>query len=182
MRIVDSRYEGELRNFTLALRMVQLKARTSTVEAFTGLTADRIRKLRHRYDGGARSRRGKPPQQISHFIHTAREQREASLLAALLNSCGLLAGQRSPQAAAALTTVNNGFLLCDAYGYYLGGIEHPSLDFEYTVCLARCLLEGERLRFVRCVGCGIGMVSEPFPQRHRWCEHCAPRRGRALIH
>ncbi len=174
MRIVESRYDGELRNFDLALRFVQYEARTSTIRAFTGLTADRIRKFGRRYGGNARRHRGKSPQQASCFTHSACVRREASLLGSMLHSCGLLPEEPSPQAAAALPNLRNGLLLCDTYGYYLCGVYRPALSFEHTIFLARCLISGEQLRLVRCAACGIGIVAERFPEGRHWCEHCKP--------
>ncbi len=182
MRIVESRYEGELRNFGLAMRFIQYEARTSTIRAFTGLTADRIRKFRRRYGGDARRHRGKSPQQANSFIHSSREQREASLLGSMLHACGLLPEEPSLRALEALTTLHNGTLLCDAYGYYLCGVYPPALTFEQAVFLARCLVSGEQLRLARCAGCGLGIVAERLPEEPRWCEHCAPPRGHRRTH
>ncbi len=176
MRIVESRYEGELRRFDLALRFVHYEARTATIRAFTGLTADRIRKFRRRYGGDARRHRGKSPQQANYFLHASRQRREASLLGSMFRSCGLLPEEPSPRAGAALPSLRNGILLCDTYAYYLRGVYRPALTFDHAVLLARCLLSGEQLRLLRCTGCGIGIVAEPFPEGPRWCEHCAPCR------
>lgn len=182
MRIMESRYEGELRNFGLALRFVQYEARTSTIRAFTGLTDDRIRKFRRRYGEGAPRHRGKSPQQAGYFIHSASVRREASLLGSMFQSCGLVPDEPSPQAAAALPTLRNGTLLCDTYGYYLCSFHRPTVSFEHTVFLARCLVSGEQLRLIHCAGCGIGVVTELFLESPRWCEHCVPSRGRRPVH
>lgn len=176
MRVMESRYEGEMRKFGLALRFVQYEARTATIRAFTGLSADRIRKLRHRYCENARRHRGKSPQQASHIIHSMRLRREASLLGSLMHSCGMLPDKPSAAAAAALPCVHNGILLCDTYGYYLYGVYRPALSFEHAVFLARCLIGGEQLRLTCCAGCGVGLVVEQFPKTLRWCEYCQPLR------
>ena len=179
MRIVESRYEGELRSFELALRFVQYEARTSTIRAFTGLTADRIRKFGRRYGGSAKRHRGKSPQQAGYFMHSGCVRREASLLGSLLHSCGLLPDEPSAQAVAALPNLHNGLLLCDTYAYYLSAVYRPALSFEHAIFLARCLAGGEQLRLIRCTACGIGIVAERFPERAHWCEHCRPTgRGR----
>ena len=182
MRIVDDRYEGERRNFDLALRFVRHEARTRTIRTFTGLTDHRIRKLWQRYCGGARDtprHRGKSPQQAGYFTRSATVRREASLLAGFFYACGLLPDTPSAQGAASLPGLTNGALLCDAYDYFRVLVHAPAISFEHAVFLAQCLRGGEQLRLERCVQCESHIVVERFPVRPRWCDHCAPaRRGR----
>lgn len=182
MRIVEDRYEGELRNFHLALRFVQYEARTRTIRMFTGLTDHRIRKLWQRYCGGSRClprHRGKSPHQVDYFTRSARVRTEASLLAAVYCACGLVREEPTARRLRAPMRLRIGMLLCDAYDYYTVLVPNPAISFEHAVFLAQCLSSGEQLAIRRCARCHGHMVVERFPVRPRWCDHCVPsKRGR----
>lgn len=183
MRIVEDRYEGELRNFQLALRFVRYEARTHTIRMFTGLTDHRIRKLWQRYCGGPRAlprHRGKSPQQAQYFTRSVRVRMEASLLAAVYCACGLVREEPLAKWPRAAVRLRIGTVLCDIYDYYTTLVPKPAISFEHAVFLAQCLRAGEQLAVRRCAKCHGHMVVERFPVRTRWCDHCAPpKRGRS---
>lgn len=175
MRAGEARYQHELRSMDLALRFIRLEARTSTIRAFTGLSNDRIRKLSQQYARSSYRHRGKSPQQAGYFSRSAKVRHQASFLAGLFYSCGLLPGEPSAVAAAALPGLASGELLCDAYAYYLKVVPQPQISFEHAIFLAQCLLRGDQLRMACCVECYIPLVVELLPYGPRRCNYCEPR-------
>ena len=181
MRVWEDRYEGELENFNLALRFVRYEARTHTIRQYTGLTDHRIRKLWQRYCGGASNlprHRGKSPQQVGYFTRSARVRTEAALLAAAYCACGLVGEEPSTGQSASPQRRHVGALLCDVYDYYTKLVPQPAISFEHAQFLAQCLRSGEQLAVRHCTQCRGHIVVERFPLRPRWCDHCAPPKGR----
>ena len=180
MRIVEDRYEGELQNFHLALRLVLREARTRTIRLYTGLTDHRIRRLWQRYCGGSRGlarHRGKSPHQASYFVRSVRVREEASVLAAAYCAYGLTREEQAPGQPDAVPTVVMGMLLTDIFDYYSAVARKPAVSFEHAVFLSQCLREGNELAVRRCAKCHGHMVVERFPVRDRWCDHCVAHRG-----
>ena len=179
MRAGEARYQHEIGSIGLALRFIQLGARTSTIRAFTGLSGDRIRKLSHQYENPRNRHRGKSPQQASYFIRSAKVRHQASFLGGVLYSCGLVLND--PAAEAGFASLATGKLLFDAYEYYRQVVSAPAISFEYAVFLAQCLQRGDQLRLVCCANCNIPLLAERLPEGPRLCDYCEPdfRRRRA---
>ena len=139
MRLTDDRYAGEIRQFELALRMIQHEARTRTIRECTGLSDDRIRKVYVTYfrNSGAtqiRRHRGMSPRQISRFVKNPHNQLEATTLVALYCSGRLLKVDvnRKVHACWPRPDVEYGHRVCRAYETYQ--MLHPDarLNFEWA--------------------------------------------------
>ncbi|NNF67602.1 MAG: hypothetical protein HKM98_08845, partial [Gammaproteobacteria bacterium] len=131
MRISDSRYARERRQFELAMRMIAYEARTCTIRTCTGLSDDRIRKIYTTYFKEeplmqVRRQRGKPPSRISVYVKSALHQSESSTLGLLYVSAGLilLRAGKSPELLIARSTVKFGQRFCLAYDMYC--LLHPA--------------------------------------------------------
>lgn len=178
MRIYDDRYERDRLRLHVALRFIQLEARTRTIRLWTGLSDDRIRKLYRSYLTGPLAsaaltrHRGKSPQRIALFLRSARVRQEAALLASLLRLLGALP-QRLPAApAVALPSLKRAPLLCQAYESYRALLPRPLLGFEHAVFLLSALMRAEELICARCEHCQALVVLDRWSLQPARCEPC----------
>jgi Flagellar transcriptional activator (FlhC) len=175
MRISDDRYQHERQRMELALRLLRHEARTQTIRAFTGLSDDRIRKLYRSYMAGAQRQhprhRGKSPHQVAYFTRSLRRQQETALLASALSLLGALPASPG-RAAATLSGVPLGELLCQAFEAYRQFLPSAQISFEHAYFLVSSLARGELLRLANCSECGCLMVTERLPLRTTRCHHC----------
>jgi len=192
MRLTDDRYASERHQFELALRMIAHEARTGTITECTGLSDDRIRKLYARYfrDPGNRKirrRRGKSPQQVSHFVKNAHNQLEATTLLALYCANLLLRiddGKHIhpcwPRA-----DVEYGHRVCRAYETYLLLHRKPRLSFEWAWSLLQHLSRNDELVLATCGICDAPYVQDAYVLDHALCPGCSllgvPRRSRGAL-
>jgi hypothetical protein len=176
MRISEDRYSRQQLSFQLALRFLEHEARTQTIHRWTGLSADRIRKLYRSYatysSHFVRRRRGKSPHQVAYFGRSVRIQQETVWLASLLSLFGVIPPEPSQEEGTALPGVARGVLLCDAFEYFQKLIPTSQISFEHAVFLATTLARGEQLRVGRCVDCESLIVTERFPIRDKRCYSC----------
>jgi hypothetical protein len=120
MRISDHRYQRDRQRLDVAVQFIEHEARTQTIRQWTGLTDDRIRKLYRSYLMEHQGRplprhRGKSPQQIAHFMRTARLRHESALLASLCLLADVLEAARGPvPPIRAPHSVQRGQQLCQA--------------------------------------------------------------------
>jgi hypothetical protein len=184
MRMFDDRYSRDRRRFEIALRFIQLEARTHTIRAWTGLTDDRIRKLYRTYLSESQAvpltrHRGKSPQQSAFFTRTARARRESALLASLWRLIGALsgltglAGLPGNEIARRLPGLNRGELLCQGYDSYRALVPAPAISFEHAVFLLTALARGEELRLGACGACHAFVVADRWSLRAPQCVACA---------
>ena len=176
MRISDDRYHNERTRMELALRFLRHEARTQTIRKYTGLSADRIRKLYRSYLGEARQQhprhRGKSPHQIAYFSRSVRRQQETSLLASVLSLLGLLPA--APPREDSLTPgLARGALLCESFETFRQLLPSAQISFEHTAFLVDALQRGDLLRLSECAECGALMVTEQLTLRATRCQHCA---------
>ena len=168
MRISDDRYSRDRLRFDLALRFIQLEARTHTIHRWTGLTDDRIRKLYRFYllESAGRSvhrRRGKSPQQAAFFTRSPPIQQESATLASVFALHGLLpartavsAGTHAPHSPPmhdASPNIGRGAQLCDAYEAFLQLVPQTRITFEHAVFLLTALTVAVEIRALRCDRC-----------------------------
>lgn len=150
MHITPDRYFRDRQRHDLALRMIRHEARTCTIRACTSLTDDRIRRLcktfsRHQHN--LRRRRGKAPRQVAFFTRTVHMQFEASFLASVFASFGLL-GTLTEE-----PTLELGELFCDAYETHLQLMQPAHIGFEHAWFLLQLLTRGSALRIMKCRHC-----------------------------
>ena len=172
MHISDDRYFRDRERHDLALRMIRHEARTCTIRECTGLTDDRIRRLYKTYAGHMKSaparKRGKSPRQVSFFTRNAQGQFEASLLASMFISFGLLGAVRRETR----DPIEAGRLFCDAYelhGQLLGAMR---MSFEHAWFLLQLLCRGRELELSRCRQCDSLFVRNDFNPMRRSCPTC----------
>ncbi|MGA2563025.1 MAG: hypothetical protein ABSF96_05635 [Steroidobacteraceae bacterium] len=178
MRMFDDRYSRERRRFEIALRFIQLEARTHTIRAWTGLTDDRIRKLYRSYLSEPRAvpltrHRGKSPQQSVFFTRTARARQESALLASLWRLIGALPALSGAEIPQRLPGLNRGELLCQGYDSYRALVPAPVISFEHAVYLLSALARGEELRLGNCGACHACVVADRWSLRTPQCVACA---------
>lgn len=153
MHISNDRYFDDRQRHDVALRMIRHEARTCTIRSCTALTDDRIRRLHQTFVAymptvAARRHRGKSPRQIAFFTRNPHVQFEASLLASLFSTLGLL-----DAAATGRGSVEYGRLFCDAYETYLQLMPTGALSFEHGWFLLHLLNRKTGLRTLRCRQC-----------------------------
>lgn len=177
MRSTDDRYRGERRRFELAMRMIGHEARTGTIRHCTGLSEDRIRKLyatyfKHTPHGQVRRHRGKSPRQITPFVANLGRRLEASALASLLVTSGLLMDPAVEQRSEPLP-LDVGARLCRAFETYRLLIPAPSLSFEWTWNLYRNLVLGDELQLTSCNDCEALYLFDALSLGQQDCPACA---------
>src|SRR5215207_9889648 len=122
MRITDDRYSRDRRRYDLAMRLIKHRARTHIIRVWTGLTADRIRKLFGAYidvaHGDSKRHRGKSPQQAAFFTRSHQRRYETAVLASLLCLFSVVPLGAAPDLARSVPSVSRGESLCDAYEAY----------------------------------------------------------------
>ena len=187
MRLTDDRYSGEIRQFELALRMIQHEARTRTIRECTGLSDDRIRKVYVTYfrNSGAseiKRHRGKSPRQVNRFVKNPYNQLEATTLVALFCSGRLLKmdGNHSIHACWPRPDVEYGHRVCRAFEIYL--MLHPDgrLNFEWAWNLLQTISYNDELYLAACEACKSVYVQDSYALDHAICPGCeiAERKGR----
>lgn len=176
MRATDDRYRGEQAKFELAVRMINLEARTGTIRYWTGLSDDRIRKLYASYFkfGGqpVRRRRGRSPTQIGPLVRNTGRALESGVLANLLLANGLIDWER-PGHPQLKNNVDLGHRFCECFETYRLLVPRPLLSFEWSWNLLVSMRRGEELGIVRCVDCAICYITDLLSLPKSACPSCA---------
>jgi hypothetical protein len=176
MRISDDRYRRERSRLQVALRFLEHEARTKTIRAWTGLSADRIRKLHHSYTAKAGHyavrHRGKSPHQLSYFARSVRMQQETLWLACMLSLLGAIPPEPSEEESDSLPNIARGELICTAFETYRAMVSDSQISFEHAVFLTTALSRGEQLRFGNCKECDSLVLVEVFQHKEKRCHAC----------
>jgi len=182
MRVTDDRYAGELEKFDLAMRMIGHEARTGTIRACTGFTEDRVRKLvasyfQHTGRSPVRRRRGKSPRQVAPFVSNGQRQAEATLLAALFIYCRVtrLQADGAVTRGDAVSRVEEGQRVCQAYEMYRSLLTAPALCFEWTWNLYHALVVSGEIYFAWCAVCDAPYVQDRYALDYQRCPACDQR-------
>ncbi len=186
MRITQSRYAGELHQFELAMRMLRLQARTSTIGHYTGLSSDRIRKayasyvLEHGRNKMPHRKRGRPPSRIARFLKTPQQHRESTVLASLFMHAGLLVRDQSSRChmPTHLTRLTMGRRLCDSYEMYRILMPDGLITLEVAAALLRAIGETQELILACCGSCRALYVQDAYSLdygRGPFCDWTPPR-------
>lgn len=151
MHISTDRYFRERQRHDLALRMIRHEARTCTIRTCTSLSDDRIRRLCSTYAHqlNLRRRRGRAPRQIAFFTRNVQLQFEASFLAAVFASFGLLRNADTLEC----PSLEYGQLFCDAYETHLQLLQPARITFEHAWFLLQLLTRGNALTITKCRHC-----------------------------
>ena len=180
MLFSTDRYLLERERHDLALRLIHHEARTCTIRACTGLSDDRIRRLYRSYAHSknitVRRRRGKAPRRIAFFTRNTQVQFEASLLASLFVSFGLLR-TRPRSSSRSLPAVESTRLFCDAYETHRQLFRITSISLEHAWFLLHLLhRSSEAVQSVRCRQCDSHYLRDRSGSRPRACPVCRLRR------
>ena len=170
MRVTQSRYDGELDQFHLAIRMLGLQARTSTIGRYTGLSSDRIRKAYASYvaEHGKKKlpkrKRGRPPSRVTRFVKTPDQHCESTVLMSLFMHAGLLVtdGPRNCTVSRTISMLTRGHRLCDAYEMHRYIVPGGEMSLELAAALLRALGETHELIISRCEACGALYVQDAY--------------------
>ncbi len=149
MRLSADRYEGERRQYTLALSMVEHGARLRTITRWTGLSKFQIYNLSQSYASATRTRckRGVSPYQPAYFSKSLKIARESAAFAYIALQMQVIPDDVVPDAARSLPSVTRGECLMSAFEVY------------------RALLPD-------CRSCPEVMVLDRLGPRHGLCPSC----------
>lgn len=180
MRISDAQYQRERLRFDLALRFIQLEARTRTIRVWTGLTDDRIRRLCRSCAGGdggdggtdVHRYRGKSPQAASYFTRSPAMRQEAAVLASVCYLLGVMPASRVADAQRSLPGVQRGVALCEAFETYRRLVQTPRISFEHAVFLVLALARADELVATLCNDCRGLIVVDRYALPARRCYSC----------
>lgn len=172
----DDRYARETRRRELAIRLIRLEARSSTVSRWSGVSRQKVRTLQRSIAVTAvtdapKRRRGPAPHGTEMFFRTAWMRAEASAAAVLCRLYGAIPDGKGT-GMKAVPTVARGERLCDAYETYLDLVSPARLTFEHFVLLVDALDARETLALENCQGCGAALLVEPATLARRRCESC----------
>lgn len=176
----DDRFAREARRRELAIRLIRLEARTSTVCRWSGVSRQKVRTLQRSIAATSASEapkrhRGPAPHGLDMFFRTASVRAEASAAAVLCRLYGAIP-DRTTRALKTVPTVERGERLCEAYETYLDLVSPARLSFEHLVLLVDTLAAGEILALESCTGCGAALLVEPATLARRRCECCRATR------
>ena len=177
MRISENRYRRDRQSIKIAMCFLALEARTQTIQTWTGLSGDRIRKLYREYMTGtlhsvARPR-GKSPRRAAYFWTKARVRQEAVWFASLLTLVGVIRRDQSTSHEQSFPDLENAELLCLAYEILRSMIPSTQISFEHAVFLTRALWNGSQIRLSTCRNCSGLVIVDPLSIYDNRCMQCA---------
>jgi hypothetical protein len=177
MRVSDAGYARDLRSFNLAMRMLSHEARTRTISAWTGLSADRVRKLsklqrREKLQQVPRRPPGPTPRQLVALLTSPGLRTEADTIAGVCQMLKVLPAEPVANAKATLPNLARGERLCEALELFQDFVPHARLTFDQLVMLLNNLAEGEQWAIARCTGCPAMVVADRFTLDRPLCEDC----------
>jgi hypothetical protein len=175
MRVTNERYERDLRRMDLAMKLLELEARTSTIRAYTGLGEDRIRRLFRGYLARQHCpvvrHRGKVPQAVEPILRCPRRATYAALFVwVALTAMALEEAGAAPVGASAPLEV--GEQLCEAFDVLRRLAPESDLGFEQALCVLRAVMRGEELGLARCRGCGALVLTDALALETPTCSVC----------
>jgi hypothetical protein len=180
MRVSDAGYSRDLRSFNLAMRMLSHEARTRTISAWTGLSADRVRKLsklqrRERPQKVLRRPPGPTPRQLAALLTSPGLRTEADTIAGVCQMLKVLPSEPVANAKASLPNLARGERLCAALELFQDFVPHARLTFDQLVMLLNNLAEGEQWAIARCGSCPAMVVADRLTLDRPLCEDCQHR-------
>jgi hypothetical protein len=173
--------DKESNRIEIAIRMLQLRARTQTIMAATGMSEDQVRRLYREHCRGqvADRQRGRSPSSTASYLRTLPLRYETAALSGVLLTYGLLKGKR-PKAWLA-DPLQYAEQFCHAYAEYLQLALHEPLGFERAWYFARNLAVLIDVSLKHCVQCGGHHVQDDTDVRRQPCPICKIREQRAAL-
>jgi hypothetical protein len=177
MRVSDAGYARDLRSFNLAVRMLSHEARTRTITAWTGLSADRVRKLsklqrREKPQKAPRRPSGPTPRQLAALLTSPGLRTEADTIAGVCQLLKVLPTEPVANAKTSLPNLARGERLCAALELFQDFVPHARLTFDQLVMLLNHLAEGDQWAIARCSGCPAMVVADRLTLERPLCEDC----------
>ena len=187
MRVSDDRYSRDQRSFHLAMRMLRFDARTNTICAWTGFTAERVRNLSKSYhrehpDRELERHRGPSPTNLAPLLSSPGLRSELAAVAGLCRVLGVIPEKPLANARRHLPSVPGGERLCHALELFQETVPHARVTFEQAVLLVMDLAEAERWSIGHCASCRAVILLDQLSLDRRVCVHCQQeaRTGRIM--
>ena len=182
MRISNERYSRDLRSIELARWMLRHEARTHTIRAWTGLSAERVRNLIHSRVGltgedDAQRQRGPSPSILSARLGSGLIRSEAGALAGLCRVLGVLPAQPWKDARRTLPGIARGERLCFAFELFAHVVPQARLSLEELILLVLTVAEGDSWVLDHCTSCHATILHDQLSLKRRLCERCEPFQG-----
>lgn len=176
MGIREGKYNRVFRCHHLAMRMIRLGARPSTVVAWAKVTRERAGELAREYrqevERNAQYLRGPSPTSLATLLSSAYMRQELTAMAGVCQWVEVLPPQRLCNARVMLPTVERGERLCDAVDIFREMVPHSQLTMEQIVLLVTALAEGKDCHIVHCPECSSVMLVDPLAPHRRVCTAC----------
>ena len=165
---LDDPDDRDIRRRLLARRLVSHRARTQTIQTFTGISRHRLETLRQRWGVTTEDRhRGPSPTSFTEFFRTARNLQAATTAAVL---CKLVAAiPTQPLRGSRIPSLELGERLCYAYEALQACYPKTELEFEQLLLLVTGLAEGSCLRLGQCGRCGAAILIDILSVRDFVC-------------
>lgn len=177
MRVSEPRYHRDLRRLELARNLIELGARTRTVERWSGLSTHSIRSLYREIAAGNPSMprcppRGVPPGQVGFFWTSAQNKSQSTILAGFLLAFNVLPPLPSSVPPANLACPARGELLCTAYSEFRAFVPNCALTIEHGMLLLSELVRGSEISFGNCNTCQTLVLLDRLAVRPPQCGYC----------
>ena len=161
----------ENRRAMLVRRLISHGLRTEMIGRLTGLTRNRLTRVRRRLMVGDEMRlRGPVRSALDVFRRSPLGRTEGAALISLGLAAGLFDTARAAEAFDPLEQVER---LCDTYEAYREVIPETRAELEDFLLLYRAVVVGHSLLPEPCRNCRCLILVEPF-QNRRECWHCNP--------
>ena len=176
MATSEGRYNRVFRSHQLAMRMLRLEARPSTVVAWAKLTRERVgglaREYRQESQSNASYLRGPSPTSLSTLLSSVYMRQELTAMAGVCQWVGVFPLEKLANARVILPTVERGERLCDAMVIFREMVPHSRLTMDQTVLLVTALAEGNDSRIAHCPQCTGVMLVDPLGPIRGLCAAC----------
>jgi hypothetical protein len=172
----EGKYNRVLRSHQLAMRMIRLGARPSTVVAWAKVTRERAGELAHECrqnsERAPRYLRGPSPTSLAALASSTYMREELTALAGVCHWVGVLPAQTLSNARMTLPSIERGERLCDAMDIYRDMVPHSRLTMDQAVLLVTALAEQRDCQLTLCKDCAAVMLVDPLAPRHGPCSAC----------
>jgi hypothetical protein len=177
MRLSEHCYSHDLRCFSLAIRMLRQDARTRTINAWTGFSAERVRKLsrslrRESCHRVAPRQRGPSPTHLEGVLTSDSLKSEAAAAAGVCRMLEVVPPERRPRVRGALAVIAQGEQVLSARELFQDIIPHPRLTLEEWLLLLHSLADGTEWAIARCSRCPAIVVVDRLALAGALCEDC----------
>ena len=177
MRILDDRYQRDVRRYNLAVRMIHYEVRTHAITVWTGLSKARVRSLCRSYFTEHVARRavrhrGPAPRSAARLTRAPGLRNEAAAAAVLCRAMGIVGATAESGASRPLPSVARGERACAMYEAFCDMVPKPLLTLEHVLLLIRELDHGKSLQIGPCTACRADILIDRLSGARRVCTPC----------